>query len=554
MPRLQVKHALAIALFVLVFAVSPVTAGTVAIFNVKDYGATGVKSDDARAAIQKTIEECAKAGGGMVYLPPGQYTSGTIHLRSHVRFYIEAGATLYASTQDKDYEKIQGQSGALIAGEDLEQISIEGRGTVDGEIEFDHRPDDIMDYYIKDNKDLMLSMGKSVMRAFPKSYPDRKIFPHLLLLVRCKDVRVAGLTFQRSPSWTFRPFQCERLVVDGVHIYSSLEDGVWEDGIDPDGCKDVLITNSIIETGDDALVFYSTDGYGPARACENITVTNSRFSSASSAIKFCDGNSVAVRNVLISNSIINNSNRGLAFMTFDGGYVRDVLVSNVKIDTRRFDWFWWGDGDPFHFRSLQRREINREKPLPTDPPAGVIRDVKLQNIIARGKGTSNIEGHPNTWLDGIEMENVKLYLSSDPKADYNKGNGAMKIRWARNFKMRNVEVHWEDPIPQNWQNAIAFQDVSGVELDNVSARQSRTGEAAPAITFDQASDVVVRNSRPQEGTGTFLDFKGEKTGRVVLRDNDFRRAQVPYRAEKSVKAGEVKTLNNILNVTKVKPQ
>jgi hypothetical protein len=66
------------------------------------------------------------------------------------------------------------------------------------------------------------------------------------------------------------------------------------------------------------------------------------------------------------------------------------------------------------------------------------------------------------------------------------------------------------------------------------------------VTFDQAQDVVVRNSRPQEGTGTFLNFKGDKTQRVVLRDNDFRRSKVPYRAEKTVKAGEVRTLNNIL--------
>src|SRR2546423_7494137 len=66
------------------------------IFNVKDYGATGKKSDNSRAAIQKAIDACAKAGGGIVYLPPGNYTSGTIHLRSHVRFWIEAGATLFA--------------------------------------------------------------------------------------------------------------------------------------------------------------------------------------------------------------------------------------------------------------------------------------------------------------------------------------------------------------------------------------------------------------------------------------------------------------------------
>jgi polygalacturonase len=77
-----------------VFA-GPLVAGTgPAVFNVKDYGATGKKADKARVAIQQAIDSCAAAGGGVVYLPPGEYTSGTLHLRSHVRFHLEAGATL----------------------------------------------------------------------------------------------------------------------------------------------------------------------------------------------------------------------------------------------------------------------------------------------------------------------------------------------------------------------------------------------------------------------------------------------------------------------------
>ena len=55
------------------------------VFNVLDYGATGHKQDDARQAIQKAIDECGKAHGGPVYLPPGEYTSGQLHLRSGVR-------------------------------------------------------------------------------------------------------------------------------------------------------------------------------------------------------------------------------------------------------------------------------------------------------------------------------------------------------------------------------------------------------------------------------------------------------------------------------------
>jgi polygalacturonase len=80
------------------------------------------------------------------------------------------------------------------------------------------------------------------------------------------------------------------MVIDGVYIRSSLKEAVWADGIDPDGCKDLRISNCTIETGDDALVFYSMNWFGPALPGENITVTNCRLSSASSAIKFCDGN------------------------------------------------------------------------------------------------------------------------------------------------------------------------------------------------------------------------------------------------------------------------
>ena len=190
---------------------------------------------------------------------------------------------------------------------------------------------------------------------------EEKIYPRMVLLLRCTDVRITGLKFLRSRSWTINPYACKRLVIDGVYIYSSQKDGVWADGIDPDGCQDVRISNSTVETGDDALVFYSADIWGPALPVENVTVTNCRLSSSSSAIKFCDGNSNAIRRVNIDNVVITNSNRGIAFMVFDGGIVEDVVISNLTIETRRFDWFWWGDGDPLHFNIKRRSEVDGTK-------------------------------------------------------------------------------------------------------------------------------------------------------------------------------------------------
>ncbi len=77
----------------------PAPAGQ-AVFNVRDFGATGLKSGSAQAAIQKAVDACAAAGGGTVYVPPGAYSTGTIILRSHIRFFVEAGATIY-SIKDK---------------------------------------------------------------------------------------------------------------------------------------------------------------------------------------------------------------------------------------------------------------------------------------------------------------------------------------------------------------------------------------------------------------------------------------------------------------------
>src|SRR5437867_7793010 len=449
-----------------------------AIFNVKEYGATGKKSDNAQAAIQKAIEACASAGGGTVYLPPGEYTSGQLRLRSHVRLYIEAGATVFVSKDSSAFDK--GQTAALLYGEDLQTISIEGRGLIDGQSEYEWRLDDLDDAYIRPNSLLMKSLGRPLMRPFPRGFPKETTYPRMVLLLRCKDVRIAGLSFIRSRSWTINPYACERLVIEGVYIYSSLKEGVWADGIDPDGCKDVRIANSTIETGDDAIVFYSSTTWGPALPCENLTITNCRLSSASSAIKFCDGNSNCIRKVTIDNTVITNSNRGLAFMVFDGGYVSDVVLSNLTIECTRHGWFWWGDGDPIHFNIKRRSEVDGTS-RQNEPPAGSIRNVIIRNVIARGKGTSGINGHPNSWLENVSLENVKLWLSHDPESPIEKAVDAIKVRWAKNLKLKDVEVSWDKPESGKWESALNVEDVNGLEIQGFSGRQAKLGADMPAV-------------------------------------------------------------------------
>lgn len=522
----------------ILFLACSLRAADRSIFNVKDFGATGKKSDDARAAVQKAIDACAAAGGGTVYIPPGEYTSGTLHLRSHVRFLVDAGATLLASKDPSAFDKA-----ALLYGEDADNISIEGRGTLDGQSEYEWRLNDLDDAYIRENTLLTKALGLSLRRSFPKDFPKRTLYPHLVLLIRCKDVRITGLSFVRSPSWTINPYACERLVIDGIYIYSSLKDAVWADGIDPDGCKDVRISNSTIESGDDAIVFYSANIYGPALPCENITITNCRLSSASSALKFCDGNLNAIRNVTVDNCVITNSNRGIAFMVFDGGEVSDVVLSNLVIECNRKDWFWWGDGDPIHFNIKRRSEVDsqaREK----EPPAGSIRNVLIRNVIAHGKGSCMINGHPDSWLDGISLENVKFFLSDDPTSPLKKAVHAMKFRWARNLKLKDVEVVWEKPASDKWESALYFEDVKGLEVIGFAGRQARPDTENPAVVLNRVEDSVIRDSKALPGTSLFLRVMGDTTRGIHLIGNDFRQAKMPYHLDEKVSREAVKASDN----------
>ena len=497
-----------------------------AIYNLRDYGASGKKDDDAQALIQRAIDDCAQAGGGMVYFPPGAYTTGTLFLRSHVRIHVEAGATLYSSKDPAAFPQVGPNNmtpRSLFFGENLENVTLEGRGTIDGQGEYYWSDKSWPDWFIYPNQVVATKAGLPLNRAFPTE----NSIGHLVLLLNCRDVRIENLNFLNSPSWTMHLYGCERVVIDGVYIYTSMRDGVWADGIDPDGCKDMRINNCTINTGDDALVFYSMNWYGPALPCENITVTNCRLSSSSSAIKFCDGNMAAVRNVLVDNCILNGSNRGIAVMLFDGGLVENVVFSNLVIETRRFDWFWWGDGDPLHFNLVQRHEIDPTLDPAQDPLPGIVRNMTFSNIIAHGPGPCKVHGHVNSLLENITFDNVRLTVDADPEAPWHKAPVAMTIENAVNFRLNDVKIIWEGPTSKHWQSALVVNNVKGLVLDGLSARQAANGTKAAAVVLNGVDGAMIRNCEAQAGTGTFLQIADAGTSNVVLWGNDLRLAAKP---------------------------
>ncbi len=497
-------------------------AGT---FNVRDHGATGRKEDDARAAIQKTIDACAAGGGGIVLFPPGLYTSGTLHLRSHVHIELAQGATLFASTDPAayDYGSMVSKA-ALFLGEDLDDVGFRGAGTVDGQARYEWRLDDFEEGF--DRKTMMQKLGKPLLRTFPKDFPKQQVLPHLVWLGRCRDVRLEGLNFLHSPSWTFALYACRDVSFQRLYVYTSLKEAVWADGIDLDGCRNVSIAHCAIETGDDCVALVSENTWGPALACENISITNCRFSTASAGVKFSEGNHAGVRNVRVRNCLLNNVNRAAVFITAQGGEISDVVFSDLTIDCRRFDWFWAGDAQPFRCRSYRLREISPAAPKETEPPAGAIHGLTFSNIVAYAQGCTMFYGHAECWLDRVTLENVQLYVSTDPAAPYDTAEHALDFRRVTNLKLKNVEVRWEQPFLSAWKSPLYLEDIRGLELDGFSAGPARPG--LPVIDLRQISGATIRHARALPGTDVFAQVTGPASREIHFEDNDFTLAKVPY--------------------------
>ncbi len=493
-----------------------------AVFNVKDYGASGRKSDNSQTAIQKAIDACAEAGGGMVYVGPGQYVTGPLNLKSNVRFYIEAGATIYGSRDSNDWGR--GRR-AILYGEDLVNVTIEGRGTVDGNAEHMQYP-----YTEKGDNEIQYRID-ALKRDKPEGMPfwkwTRPTY-NIVYLRNCTDVRITGVTLMNSPVWCVHFLLCERVVVDGVYVYSSLIEGVNSDGINPNGCKDVRISNCTIVTGDDCISIKSGGSGRTARVCENITITNCRLTSASSAVKIGDEIDADVRHVVIDNCVIRNSHRAFAFMILDGGTISDVIISNITIECNRHDWFWWGQGDAFYFKIGKRDE---------NSTIGKFENMLIKDVIAHVKGSSIINGHPESPLTGIRLENVRFFMSEDPRAYFKEAVHGIQGRYFKDLTLKDVEIIWGEPSSQRWKSALYLEDVDGLTLEGFVGRQAHLGSSEPAVMLKNVAGANIRGCMAASGTGEFLHIAGNGSSDIKLFVNDFSKAETPWRLGEE--AGEV---------------
>ena len=385
------RPSIIITLLALATALSSVTAGdSRTTYNIKDYGAVADGKTLCSPAIQSAIDACHQAGGGRVVIPSGSHLSGGLELKDTVELHLSKGAILLGSTNHADYptfnpeyrshKDINGFN-ALIYAEKAQNIAITGSGTIDGQ------------------------GALQFPREGEQFTSDRDGRPRNILFVSCQDIRVEGITMRNSGSWNQHYLNCEDVIVDRINVYNHANRN--NDGIDIDGCRRFVLSNSTLDCDDDGICLKST---GPA-ACEDITITNCVVSSHCNAIKTGTESTGGFKRVTISDCTVKPSaskekvfgrKEGITGITVgcvDGGICEDINISNIKIE---------GTQVPIFVRLGKRNRPHTDGATVTKD--STMSGISISNITATGCGNWGcaILGLPGNRIKGLQLHNINI--------------------------------------------------------------------------------------------------------------------------------------------------
>jgi polygalacturonase len=305
--------------------------------------------------INKTIEKLNANGGGTLFFPAGKYLTGSIKLKSNITIELEAGATLLFSDNFDDYlpyvemrhEGIMMKSfSPLIYAVDAENITIKGEGKIDGQGKkwWDEFFKVIIDLKNNGKRDInkyqtmwdqvndAKVIGSEINQDYSEALKRRFFRPPFIQPVRCKNVRIEGITIVNSPFWTVNPEFCENVTVDRVTINNPLSPNT--DGINPESCRYVHISNCHISVGDDCITLKSGRDLQARKlgwANENITITNCTMLAGHGGVVIGSEMSGGVKKVVISNCVFDGTDRGIRIKSTRGrgGVVEDIQISNI---------------------------------------------------------------------------------------------------------------------------------------------------------------------------------------------------------------------------------
>ncbi len=480
-------------------------APVVTSYNIRRYGAVGDGKHLDHIAINNAISACAKAGGGTVYIPAGNYLCGSVHLKSNIHLYIDAGAVILGAPAEKHaydtaevFAYTQYQDGghtffhnSLIWGENLSNVSITGSGIINGG-----------GLTSKDKEHNGDPSGGAIETG------DKAI-----ALKNCRNVLIRDITIFHGGHFAILATGCDLATFDNLTIDTN------RDGIDIDCCTNTLVSNCRVNSpNDDAICPKSSYALNKKVVTENLVITNCEVSGfeegtlldgrripakvgwSSGRIKFGTESNGGFKNCVVSNCVFRSCN-GLALEEVDGGIMENIIVSNITMqDTRHY---------PVYI-TLGKR--NRG-PMATTG-MGTVKNIFISHIIATGADSMSgiqITGTPGYDVENVQLQNIYIsykgggtkQLAAKDFPELGKGypepyllgpNPAYGLfaRHVKGLKISDIKFEYEQP---EFRPAFLLNDVKDVYMNHIEAQKEND---AAIIILKNTSGFSIYQSQPIE--------------------------------------------------------
>lgn len=384
------------------------------ILNVKQFGAAGDGKKMDTEAIQKAIIKCEK--GGTVLIPAGTYLVGRLELKSDMTLEIAKDALVIFNGYDGTLQyqgtraSLPGLNGdigfnshSLIFGFNLHNLTITGEGTLDGN-------------------------GETWWPTFTRGIDQIKGVrrPFFLVLAKCSDILIQGITFQDPPMHNNAIFNTEDIIYSEVKFLKfSTIPGRNGDALDPYACRNMIITGCTFGNQDDSIALKGNDNY---LFNEYISIRDCVFDGnaapGASPLGFNLGSGTKVRHLVVKNcefidaaSLANiKTNRTRLYTCVEDVRVENITYTNTKHTDRWFnrapisiDQFYYAppSGDP----NIQIPEgTDPTLPKPLTPETPVYRNIQFRNITINnpaGRGIY-ISGYPESPVQQVSFTNIRV--------------------------------------------------------------------------------------------------------------------------------------------------
>jgi polygalacturonase len=455
------------------FDMSPVRAPTFPdrVIDIRGNGAT--ENQDCTQAIARAIEACADAGGGRVLVPPGEWLTGAIHLKSNIDLHVSKGATVRFSSDPEQYlppvfVRWGGQEcfnfSPFIYASGCDNIAVTGSGVLLGQGKswwaWEKRE-------VKTRKQLYQMVLDGVAAADRRfGCEDMPLRPPMICPINCTNVLLEDFTVgEGGPQWTIHVAYSEGVLVRRVRVIAPA--GPSNDGIILDSSRNVIVEDCDLHTAEDCVALKSgmnEDGRRVGRPTENVIIRRIRATHGRGGFAIGSDMSGGVRNVFIHDCHFDGPTAGIRIKAARGrgGVVEDVFVQDITMGRI--------PGAAIELATDYPSYISPHGQPPT------FRNIRISNLTCSDCKTAvRMEGLADNVLRGITLENLKV----------------------------------------NCDQGLLCAAASGVHLKNVSI----VPKIGPVLSLKDSQEVLIDGLYNANAAGVFLDLRGRTTKNIRLCGN-----------------------------------